>query len=174
MKKHSKKVLLGAATLAALASVDQDVQAATAGVDVTARIIAPIAVNKVAALNFGTVTVAAATSGKVTVDNTGARTAAGGVTLVTGAGAEQEGQFNIKAATGVAYKVTVGPTAKLAAGTKKVTVTTFTLAGGAGAQTGLTNGAATKTYAFGGTLKIPGGQTPGTYKGTVTVTAAYQ
>lgn len=181
MKKQTRTVLLGAATLAAIAvsGGHEEAQAATKNITAKAIIIAPIAVTAKQNLHFGTITVAAATSGTVTVDNTGARAKAGGVSLVTGAGLEQEGKFGIQAASGVAYDVTVGATGAVKAtltkgGGNTINVTAITIAGNATQKlANATQTVATKTYAVGATLKVPGGQTTGTYAGNILVTAVY-
>lgn len=172
MKNKNSKVLLGAATLAAaLASGAPAAQAATASIPMTAKVIAAIAVTKTADLLFGTITETGA--GTVVLTNAGARSSTGGVTLIGGA-TGQAGGFDVKAASGVAYNITLPATAALTGGGDTMTAQSFTLDGAAGPYAGLTQTVATRNFKLGATLNVPGAQATGTYTGSVTVTAVYQ
>lgn len=171
MKNNKSKVLLGAATLAAvMASGAPKAEAATATIPMTAKVIAAIAVSKTANLLFGTITETGA--GTVVLTNAGARSATGGVSLIGGP-TGQAGGFNVIAATGVNYDITVPATAALTGGGDTMTAQSFTLDGGAIAAT-YANVAATRNFKLGATLNVPGGQATGTYNGSVTITANYQ
>lgn len=174
MKNNKSKVLLGAATLAAaMASGAPKAQAATASIPMTAKVLAAIAVTKTASLLFGSITETGA--GTVVLKNTNARSATGNVSLIGGA-TGQAGGFNIKAANGVAYNITIPATAALTvgAGADTMTAQSFTLDGAGGPFTGLTQAVGTRNFKLGATLNVPGGQTTGNYTGSVTVTANYQ
>lgn len=173
MKNKNSKVLLGAATLAAVvAQGAPEALAATKDIPMTAQVLAAIQISKTASLLFGSLT-EAGTGGTVVIDNTGARSKTGSVTLV-GATA-QAGGFDVKAANGVAYNITLPATAKLAGtGGGSMTAQSFTLDGAAGPYTGLTQAVTARNFKLGGTLVVGAGQTAGSYSGNVTVTAVYQ
>lgn len=182
MKSKTRKILLGAATVAALSAVNvtqNEAEAATVGLKMTAIILAPIAIASVSPLHFGTATVGA-TAGIIKITTAGARSQTGSVTLVTGAAAEQEGVFSITAKKALAFSVTAPTKATVTSAANKMTVNDFRFgdALGVGSATKMT--AATNTvsaavnYNLGGTLNVGAAQAPGTYTGTVTLTANYE
>lgn len=178
MNKQSRKVLLGAATLAAVMAAGGKAEAATGNINMSAQIIAAITIASQASLNFGTITVDATAVGTVTVDDSNSRVAGGGVSLVGGAGA-QSGVFRLTAAPNIPYDVTIdagaSATIKLN-GTMAPTlvVDNFTLSGAPGTAAGLSHTGAFEDYNFGGRLTVPGGTAAGTYTGAVQITAVYQ
>ena len=181
MKSNTRKVLLGAACLAAVAAAAPCANAANTAMPMSAKIIAAIAITQTGALDFGDVSVAAGTSGTVTVDNANTRAAggAGGVSLIGGTGA-QSGQFKMTAAK-LAIDITLNTaTATLKfGGANTLNVDKFTISGSA-AGTGSafvttpTTSAVKAGFDVGGRLTIPGGHAAGTYAGSVTITANYQ
>ena len=181
MKKQTRKVLLGAVTLAAVAAAGHNANAANTTLPMTAKIIAAVQITQNQALDFGTLTIHAAKSGTLTVDGVAqTRTAggAGGISLVGGAGA-QEGLFTLKGATGVPIEVTAPATAKINNGGTSLVVDKFTINNAAGTINATpfvrTLAAATETgFKVGGRLTVPAASGVGTYNGTVTLTALYQ
>lgn len=176
MKKQSRKVVLGAATVAAMMGSAQLANAATDAMPMTAKIIAAITISATQALNFGTATETGA--GTIVIKTDGSRTVGGGVTAI--GATNQEGQFKISAAGGVAFQVTAPAKATLTetvGGTKTMTAAAFRFGTASGTKlvdtfTGV--GVKTGKYGFGGTLTVNAAQATGTYKGTVTLTAVYQ
>ncbi len=180
MKSNTRKVLLGAATIAAVSAVGHDAKAAATALPMSAKIIAAITIAQTAGLDFGSVSVAPLTSGTVTVDNVNKRTAggAGGVSLVGGTGA-QSGQFKMTAAK-VAIDITMPATATMKfAAANTLVVNAFKISNLVAAAatpfvTTPTTSVAKAGFDVGGVLTIPGGHAAGTYAGTVTITANYQ
>jgi len=178
MKNHTKKVLLGAATLAALGAVGGDAQAAdTTAVNIKARVVNAISITQTKTLQFGSLTETGAGTLAVSVGDVA--TPSGTITLI-GATTPAAGGFQIKGGTGVAFDVSVAAaTATLNAGTKTMKVDTFLLAKPGPAATATKLAAITITantvsaYRIGGTLHIGAGQASGNYTGTIVLNAAY-
>lgn len=174
IKGKTRKVLLGAATLAAVGIVGGEAFAANTNLQMSAKIIAPVSITKTAILNFGTLTENGA-GGTATVDNTGARVVGGGVTGI--GGGVTAGGFQLKAAIGFKIDVSMPATATVSNGAVTMKVGAFTIDGGpASTATPFTHVmvAATDTgMKVGGTLTVGAAQATGTYTGTVTLTANY-
>lgn len=177
MKKQTRKVLLGAATVAAIAGMTghQAVAATTDDVQISAIIIAAIDVTATATLNFGSISLTGVGGWDVTVPAAGAATFNGPLTLVAG---QAPGGFRITGVPGISFEVTAPATVQItntAAATQlNVNDFVFGAANQAGSLTDTLTGAnTTAVYAIGGTLDIPIGTQPGTYQGSVTLTAAY-
>ncbi|MCB9990740.1 MAG: DUF4402 domain-containing protein [Rhodospirillales bacterium] len=173
MKKQTRKVLLSAATLAALSSVAGGAQAATDALSMSAKIIAAVQVTAQNALDFGSLTYTGA-GGTVTMDaTTGNRAAGGNVSLVGGVAGGDPGTFDLKGAKSAVVVVTMPATDTIKNGTKALVVDKFTIGG----ATKLTKALATVTskgFKVGGRLNVTAAAPTGTYTGTVTLTAAYQ
>lgn len=184
MKSKTGKVLLGAATLAAMAvGMPKDANAANADINITAQIIKALAIVATETLKFGKITVDATSAGTVTVDdNTDTRAAGGGVSLIGGTAANRGG-FSLQGVAGVKVNITA-PAAgnvKITDGTGELVVDQFKMSGAAGflstaaftiADLGGT--AVVTDNRFGARLSVPGNSSTGTYTGTVTITAAYE
>lgn len=173
MKKTTKKVLLGAATVAAALSAGQVAQAATTNVKISAVIVQPVSITQTATLNFGSLTETA--NGTATVDNLGARTVGGGVHAA--GGTVSAGGFTLKGAIGRKINVTA-TTATVTLGTTKMAVDQFTISGAAGTINATafarTLAAATETgFDVGGRLSVVTGVAPATYTGTIKLNAVY-
>ena len=177
MKKSTRKVLLGAATLAAISSViTDDAWAAKKNLTINAKIIAAVKITATQALNFGSLTHTA--GGTIKVDKTGATTVTGTVNTV-GATTTQ-GQFKISAGKAAALQVTLPATAKIAAGTKTMVVKSFLISSAkasGGVPYKITFGA-TQTKKtdnnVGATLVVGAAQATGAYTGAAVLTAIYQ
>ncbi|MEM6811026.1 MAG: DUF4402 domain-containing protein, partial [Pseudomonadota bacterium] len=127
--------------------------------------------------NFGTIVGGSAT-GSATINVAGARTAAGGITLVTGAGLEQQGIITVSGSTGFAIDLSMSATSFIldnGAG-DSMTVDSFNVVVSDGTPTRetITLGTTTETYSIGATLRVGINQPGGTYTGTYGVVANYQ
>lgn len=178
----SRKVLLGAATIAAALAVPHDkAKAATDSMSISAKIIAPIKITATKTLKFGTLAADAVSADTVTVDaKTGTATPAGKVQVI-GTNA-QAGSVKVTPAKSVPYTISMNTATvsvtETAGGVAKMTVKSFKFWDGAASVASITSAtlktAATVKYPVGGTLKVAAAQTPGIYKGTVKVNAAYK
>lgn len=181
MKSNTRKVLLGAATVAAIGASAQEVNAAKTNLKMKAIIIQPISITQTQSMNFGSLTVAAGTSGTITLDATTSKRAAGGaggVSLVGGTGA-QEGQFKIKAAKNINIDITLPTKDTVSNGATTLKVDNFTISGAAASSAvpfvaKLTAATLKSDFKVGGRLTVTAGAGTGTYNGSVVVTALYQ
>ena len=135
-------------------------------------------------MHFGSASVAAGTAGTVVVDTAGARTAggAGGVTLITGAGNENQGILRINTPpTTIPITVSVTAAATVThttAPANTMPVNTFVLAGGGAGPAAtitftLTAADTQEDINVGATLNVDAGEVPGTYQGTYTINISY-
>jgi len=177
MKKQTRKVLLGAATVAAVMSVANGAYAAQDDLDITAKIIAAIDVTATQALNFGTLS--HTNGGTATIDKTGAL-AVGGTVVAVG-GTVSQGQFKVSAAKAAKLDVTLPATAKIANGTAKTMVVDQFLIESSVAKSAtpyeitFTAGqSALANINVGARLTVGAAQETGTYTGTAAITVVYQ
>ncbi len=176
MRKSTRRVLLGAATLAAISGIAHDAYAAKDNLTINAKIIAAVKITATQALDFGSLT--ETTGGTVKVDKAGAATVTGSVNTV-GATTKQ-GQFKISAAKAAKLQVTLPATAKIAAGTKTMVVKSFLIssAKALGATPYKITFGATVTKKtdnnVGATLVVGAGQATGAYTGAAVMTGIYQ
>ena len=159
-------VLVALLVAGAPAHADAVTGATTSG-SASLEIYAPIAVKQTQGLEFGAVTAAAA--GSVTVDaGSGARTSAGGVSVLAPANPQKtprQATFTITGQSNAAITVTVGAA----------------ITGFAGGITGVTLPAVlptalsgdSATFTVGGTLRIPAAVPIGLYSGAYTVAVNY-
>ncbi len=176
MNKQSKKVLLGAATVAAMLGAQNAHAAKTATISINAKIIDAVSIAQTQTLNFGSLTYTAA--GTLSVDTAGATGVTGGVTAV--GAAAQQGGFSIKGENGLVADIaltaaTVALNHATAADTMQVKSFVF---GGASVtaaayDVNLTGGTQNSNY-IGATLTVAGTEAVGAYSGTVKITSAYQ
>lgn len=180
-----KALMVGSAvvTLTGAAALNS-AHAGTATGNATAIILAPLSVTEQNALHFGSASVAAGTAGTVVVDTAGARTAggAGGVTLITGAGNENQGILRINTPpTTIPITVSVTAAATVThttAPANTMPVNTFVLAGGGAGPAAtitftLTAADTQEDINVGATLNVDAGEVPGTYQGTYTINISY-
>ncbi len=172
MKRFSKtKLVLGTAMLLALGASGTTVNAATDDVTIDAVIITPLTITAVNNLDFGELSVGA-TGGDAVVSSAGVLSVTGDVAGV--GGTPNQGTFDLAGDGTRAFQVSAPASVTISSGGNNMTVDDFTLdAGAAGvALTGnLVAGAFTGN--LGGTLTVGASQAPGTYTGTVTLTAIY-
>jgi hypothetical protein len=166
MNTLKKTVVLGS-LIAGSAMLSMQLQAATDTAVATATILTPISITKNVDLAFGDVYPDAVATGTVTVDSTGARTAAGGAAL--GATAGSAAQFTVNGEPNATYVLTL-PAAPvtLTSGANTMTVDTFT-----SDTTSTLDATGAEIVNVGATLNVGAGQAAGTYSGNVDVTATY-
>lgn len=143
---------------------------ANAEVSVTssARVVTPLTAAATSPLAFGNVA-ASGSAGTVTVTQAGARSAAGGAALVSGA-TVSAGAIGITAGEASAtVTITTPASATLASGGNNMTVNGFS----APATVALSAGG-TGSFNIGGTLQVGASQATGNYAGSFNVTLAYQ
>ncbi|MCB9989685.1 MAG: DUF4402 domain-containing protein [Rhodospirillales bacterium] len=178
MDNKTKKILLGAATVAALGVAGQPADAATTAVNMRGVIVQAVAVTQTRTLDFATMTETGAGTHAVSVADVSTPSAS--ITVV--AGTPNAGGFQVIGSTGYPIDLTIPAAATV---THTVTpantmaVTGLQIRNAVSTQTGVavsTSLAATTVTGFdvGGTLNIGAGQAPGVYTGTVVVTALYQ
>lgn len=147
----------------AIAAIGFTIQAnaqATATATATATITQPITISKDVDMNFGNVTVQAATAGTVILATNGTRTRTAGVTLPATTGTVTAAEFTVTGVSGWGYNITLPTTVTLNKGAFSMTATTFT-SNPTGAGGVLTGG--TEVVRVGATLNVAAGQDPGVY-----------
>lgn len=177
--KKSRKVLLGAATLAAVMAVGQEANAAKDTLQIDAKIIAALMISATKALDFGTAYETG--TGTLQIKTDGSSNPSGTITVT--AGSFSEGGFKIKGGNALKADITLPKTATLShtvTATKTMKVTAFRVGTGSVAAIAGTpfvqtlNGTWQASIPVGGTLNIAAGQTTGVYSGTAQITAVYQ
>lgn len=175
MQKKTGNVLLGSATVAAIFAVGGHAKAATANLDVEARIVtsAALLITQTQTLDFGSMVETAA--GTLTIETDGGTVKTGGVNPV--GGGVQVGGFKIKGVNGKSVDFSMPATATIKNGTKVMVVDNFRLGTGSAAPStftmGLTGGIQ-PSIPVGGRLNVGAGQTTGTYTGSVDIITNYQ
>lgn len=133
---------------------------ATATATASATITQPITITKDVDMNFGNVTVQAATGGTVVLAPDGTRTRTLGVTLPATTGTVTAAQFTVTGVAGWGYNITLPTSVTLNKGAFTMTANTFTSnpTGSGGVLTG-----GTEVVRVGATLNVAAGQDPGLY-----------
>jgi hypothetical protein len=144
----------------------------TADVSASATLVRTLAVTSTSGLSFGTLA-PSGTAGTVIVAPDGARSATGGVALLT-ANVGSAGAVNLVGSAALAYSVTMPTSVTLAAvggGGQTMTLSSLTtnLTGSAGALGGTGNG----SFNIGGTLAVGANQAVASYSGIVPVTISW-
>jgi hypothetical protein len=143
----------------------------TADVSASATLVRTLAVTSTSGLSFGTLA-PSGTAGTVIVAPDGARSATGGVALLT-ANVGSAGAVNLVGSAALAYSVTMPTSVTLAAAgggqTMKLSSLTTNLTGSAGALNGTGNG----SFNIGGTLAVGANQAVASYSGIVPVTISW-
>lgn len=129
----------------------------------------PVAVDNTQVLAFGRF--AAGSGGTITVGPSGARSAGGGVVLVS-SGAGTAAQFSVSGDANATYAISLPAdgAVSLASGANSMAVNTFT---SSPSPTGTLSAGGTQTLSVGATLTVGGNQPVGTYSGTFDVTVNY-
>ena len=165
MKKLTVCAVLAAAAISTPAMAAPG-DTSTAQGSATAEVVAPITLTHVstASLDFGTFTTGTG-GGTVTVDSTGAGTAAGDVTLI-GASVEAADEFEVAGDADRTFSITT-TVGSVTNGTDSMDFTT------SAASSGTLDAAGKASFFVGGELTILGGESAGVYNGTYDVTVAY-
>ncbi len=157
-----------------------EAQAATASTSATATIVAPVGIGFLNDLDFGTIVPGATQTGTVTVNPaTGARTPAGGVTLVNSlygaalfniTGSPSTSNNTSRFHINLPVRITIRNTANTNI-TMMVDIFTSDLQqnGNNGVYTGTFDGTGSASFHVGGTLNVGINQAPGAYSGIFTV-----
>ena len=157
------KHLAAVGAVAAVALMGGQAMAATGTGTASVTVATPLVVTHSADLSFGTIA-AGVTTGTVSVDAAGSRTATG-VTLL--GGTPSAGAFHVTGETGQAFNVSVSTPVSLVSGANSmsaalsVTPATDTVSGSG------------NTVNVSGTLSVGANQPGGTYNATYTVTVNY-
>ena len=160
-----RTIASAAAVAGMVAGAALSVQAAGGTGNVTASIIAPIAITKSTDLAFGSV-VSSGSADTVVVSPAGARTCGGTLTCTNTVTA---GAFNVTGGTGETYSITLPASATVTSAANTMTITAFTSTpSGTGALTG-----GAETLRIGARLQVGAGQALGSYSGTYAVTVEY-
>lgn len=142
-------------------------EAADATANATATVVAPIAIQKDADLDFGEVA-AGNSPGTVVMSPAGNRSAGGGATL--GGPGGNAASFTVSGAPTFTYAITLPTSINIDFGMETMVVDNFT---SDPSGTGAIGGGGTQTLNVGATLNLGANQAVGTYSGTFMVTVAY-
>lgn len=156
--KPMKKIVLFAITAIGF-GIQANAQA-TATATASATITEPITITKTVDMNFGNVTVQAATGGTVILATAGTRTRTAGVTLPATTGTVTAAQFNVTGVSGWGYNISLPASVTLNKGAFTMTANAFTSdpTGTGGVLTG-----GSEVVRVGATLNVAAGQDPGVY-----------
>lgn len=144
-----------------------------------AKIITPITLTNPTSLNFGSMSVLAATGGTCVLTTIGGRSATGGVNLSSLLPIAANAVFTVtgQASTGYAITLPASITVTETVGTVETMTISSLRARPASAAvdqlTGITSSGGTEDFTIGGTLNVDPGQAGGVYSGTYSVTVAY-
>ncbi len=135
----------------------------------TAGALNPIAISNTQALAFGKF--AAGSGGSVTISPNGARSASGGVALVSSGGGAAA-QFSVSGDANLTYAITLpaNGTVALANGTQTMAVNNFSSSPSGTGQLGSTG---SQTLTVGATLGVGANQVTGSYSGSFDVFVDY-
>lgn len=176
-----KKILMLGGAVAVMTSgaiVQQAKAADTDSLTVDAVIVATLVNTCATPIDFGNIEPHATLADTVIIDTAGLRTTGAGNATVVGGGAPGAGQC-IVTASDIPYDFDIASdTIDDAGAGAPMAVDTFMVSVDGGADTAVpvapTMTGGTDTINIGATLHVAAAQTPGTYTGTVTVTAGYQ
>lgn len=138
----------------------------TATANAAADIVSPIGISSQQDLNFGKVSNNAAGTVVVATDGTLAASTLSQIGTTNPAAAT----FDVNAANGFAYSITLPGTVKLSNGTEEITVDKFNHDAGENVQ----GSGSTQTIGVGATLNVAAEQATGNYTGTFDVSVAYE
>ena len=158
--KNLIKISLILVAMVAFGATSFAQQTATAHVSTNARIITPIDITGVDALEFGDVAVGS-TGGTVVISTAGIASTTGDITLPNTGATRSQATFTVTGEANQTYSITLtNATVVITDGTNNMNVSTFVTDP---TPTGTLNGSGTQTLNVGGTLTVAGGQAPGTY-----------
>lgn len=148
------------ATIVLLATSFEVAAQSTANATASATILTAISITKTVDMNFGNISVQAATGGTVILSTAGVRSTTGGVTLPATGGTVTAASFTVGGEGAYTYSITLPVTAHtISSGANSMTVTAF-LSNPATIGT-LTAG--TQTLTVGATLNVTAAQANGLY-----------
>lgn len=169
MNINKKLIAAVAAGVIGIGGFAQTANAATG--NASAVLVSPISITESTPLNFGSISNGlTAGSSNVVVSATGAATTYGASLAKVGT-TDTRGIFSVSGGANLAYTVTLPASTTITDGTTTMTVGTFTTSSLSGTSTLSAVGA--DTYFVGATLTVTSTNSPGTYSGTYTITAAY-
>jgi hypothetical protein len=165
--KNSFKILAAVAAFGFAGAANAQ-SSASASATASARIITPIAINKVCDLRFGSI-VPSNESGDVTISGSD-RTSTGGVTLITqGSTSYGSAKFNVTGEPSFNFNITVPGTLTLSDGNShNLSVSTSS------PSTGSLDASGAASFHVGGVLSVPANATPGSYTASFDAGVAYQ
>lgn len=168
--KHLKSLFFVAFGLVTFATTNAQ---STATATASATVITPIAITRSAHMNFGNLSVQAATGGTVVLATDGTRTSTSGVTLPATSGTVSAAAFNVTGTAAYTYAITLPTTVTLtrASGSETMTASSFT---SNPSTTGTLDGTGAQSFAVGATLTVGAAQVAGSYvSGNFNVTVNY-
>lgn len=173
-----KKTLIIFAAVMMITTFSNKVMAqATVNTAAAARIISPITLTQVTALNFGTMAVLTATGGTCVLSTQGVRSQTGGVNLSAQTPVAANAAYTVGGAASTTYAITLPATITVTDGaTHNMTIGTLlarTASAGADGLTGTLSAGGADSFSIGGTLTVAAAQTAAAYTGTFNVTVAY-
>jgi len=136
---------------------------ATATATSSATIVSPIAIAKVADMNFGNIGIDENNAGVVTLSAGGDRSKSGGVSLPATSGTVAAASFEVTGQPNYTYAITLPNSLVIASGDNTMIVNAFT---SSPAATGTLSAAGAQTVNVGASLNVGAGQAEGTYTST--------
>ncbi len=159
--KNLIKISLILVAMVAFGATSFAQQTSVAHVATNARIITPINIVGVDALEFGDIAVDATNGGTVTISTAGVASTTGDVTLPNSGATRSQATFTVTGEANQTYSITLtNATVVITDGTHNMNVSTFVTDP---TPTGTLNGSGTQTLNVGGTLTVAAGQASGTY-----------
>lgn len=158
--KKSLKIIALVAIASGCATISFAQSSAIAGV--SANVITPIAITKVADMNFGNIAVSASTGGSVTLGITGTRTTSGsGVTLPATAGTVAAAAFTVSGEARYTYAITLPSSCTLSDGSgHTMSVSSFA---SSPSSAGTLSSSGVESLKVSATMSVAAAQAPGTY-----------
>jgi hypothetical protein len=140
-------------------------------VNTSAAVVRTLSITSATDLSFGTFS-AGNSAGTVTMSAAGARSATGGVTLVTASTGSQS-TISLSGTPSTSYSVSLPTTVQLTANGSAATMSLGSFTTTLNALQGSLNASGTGSFGIGGTLSVGANQAVATYTGSFTVTLNY-
>lgn len=135
----------------------------------SARIVQPLEIVKQADLSFGNMA-SGIPAGKVSIATNGARTATGGITLISAGSVSSAASFDIQGYPDAAFSIVLPNSISIQSGNKSMVVKDFVSSLGSASSL---DGQGSATLNIGASLTVSAKQSQGLYSGTFDVVVAY-